>query len=156
MSVGIARRRAELDRTVVLRGLLGLVGVGAIAFGVMSALDRPIADLLSAAIWFGGGIALHDGVFAPICLAVWFLVLRRLPVWVSVCGFLSVVLMVLAIPVLPREKSLPNPTVLDRNYVLGVGVALAIVWTAGIVVQLIRSMLNLKRRAVLATGTSAH
>ncbi|MCE5289405.1 MAG: hypothetical protein LLG14_09180 [Nocardiaceae bacterium] len=135
----MAKRRTGLDRTVVLRGLLILGGVGAIGFGVMSALERPFADLMSAALWFGGGIALHDGVFAPICLAAWFLVLRRLPVWVSVCGFLSVVLIVLAIPVLPREKSLPNPTVLDRNYVLGVAVALAIVWTAGIVVQLIRS-----------------
>jgi hypothetical protein len=112
-----------------MRLVLIVAGLAAIAFGVISAFERPIQELVSAAVWFGGGIALHDGLFAPLCLAVWFVVLRRAPRWVSVCSFLTVVLVLIAVPVLGR--TLPNPTILDRNYVGGLVSAVVIVWIVG-------------------------
>ena len=111
-----------------MRVLLILTGLAAIAFGAYSALERSFDELLSAGIWFAGGIVLHDFVFAPLCLAVWFIVLRRLPVWVTVAGVVTTVLVVIAIPVLPREGTLPNATVLDRNYAAGLAGAIAVVW----------------------------
>ncbi|MCE5288689.1 MAG: hypothetical protein LLG14_05550 [Nocardiaceae bacterium] len=121
---------------MLVRSALIVGGLAAIAFGVASAFTRPIPELINAATWFAGGIALHDGLFAPLCLAVWFVLLRRMPVWVSVCSFLTVVLLLIAIPVLGR--TLPNTTVLDRNYVGGLAVALTVVWAAGGLYALIR------------------
>lgn len=118
-----------------MRVLLILTGLAAIAFGAYSALDRSFAELLSAGIWFAAGIALHDFVFAPLCLALWFLIFRRLPMWVTVAGVVTVVLVIIAIPVLPREGTLPNATVLDRNYAAGLAGAVAVVWVLAAVAR---------------------
>ena len=121
---------------MLVRSALIVTGLAAIALGVMSAFSRPIPELINAAMWFGGGIALHDALFAPVCLAVWFVLLRRMPNWVSVCSFLTVVLILIALPVLGR--SLPNATVLDRNYVVGLATAVAVVWSFGGLCALVR------------------
>ncbi|WP_433197604.1 hypothetical protein ACQP1G_01475 [Nocardia sp. CA-107356] len=116
------------------RILLLLVGLGFGWFGISALFELPPTDLASVAIWFAGGILLHDAVFAPVC-AAFGLTARHLlpPTWwaVTACGAIcSVALVLIALPVLDRRNAMPsNPTVLDRNYPVGLTVALTLVWS---------------------------
>ena len=106
------------------RALVGALGVGAGAYGVLQLLDLGLDNLRSAAIWLVGGVVLHDGVLAPLTIAVSFLVARawrgRLPAPVVVGAVVLATITVVAVPVLGRFGARPdNPTLLDRNYVLG-------------------------------------
>jgi hypothetical protein len=67
--------------------------------------------------------------------------------WAPVaCGAVcTVVLVMLAVPVIDRRNALPdNPSVLDRNYATGLTVALAIVWIL-VALALLRPVLRLDR-----------
>jgi hypothetical protein len=109
------------------RLLLGLVGVAAAAYGAWSLLheDRDNwADLVDTGVWLGAGVVLHDFVVVPLTLAAGWLVTRLLPpgrrtpvaVGLVVLGTLSL----LAVPVLGGwGANADNPTILDRDYVLG-------------------------------------
>ncbi|WP_433729855.1 hypothetical protein ACQP0C_01565 [Nocardia sp. CA-129566] len=117
-----------------VRILLLVVGVWLGWYGISGLFDLPPTDLASVAIWFAGGILLHDAVFAPVC-AAFGLTARRLlpPTWwaVTACGAIcSVALVLVALPVLDRSNAMSsNPTVLDRDYPLGLTVALLLVWS---------------------------
>ncbi|WP_433657010.1 hypothetical protein ACQPW1_36750 [Nocardia sp. CA-128927] len=116
-----------------IRILLVLAGLWLGWYGITLLLDFPRADLLSIALWFAGGILLHDGVFAPLCAAVGATARRVLPgTWwaPTACGAVcTVALVLIAAPVLDRGDAMPdNPTVLDRNYPLGLAVALILIW----------------------------
>ena len=50
----------------VLRIVLGLVALAMAGYGVLLLLDQGWPDLLHIGLWLGGGVALHDGVFAPL------------------------------------------------------------------------------------------
>ncbi|MEV5835787.1 hypothetical protein [Nocardia sp. NPDC052112] len=116
------------------RMLLLLVGGWLGWYGISALFDLPPTDLDSVAIWFAGGILLHDALFAPICAALG-LTARHLlpPTWwaVTACGAVcSVALALIALPVLGRHNAMPsNPTVLDRNYPLGLAIALILIWS---------------------------
>ncbi|WP_228832630.1 hypothetical protein [Nocardia brasiliensis] len=102
-------------------------------YGITLLLDFPQADLISIALWFAGGILLHDAVFAPLCAAAGITARRFLPgVWwgPAACGAVcTVALLAIAAPVLDRGHAMPdNPTVLDRNYLLGLMAAVVLVW----------------------------
>jgi len=106
------------------RALVGALGVGAGTYGVVLLLDLGPDDLRAAAIWLVGGVVLHDGVLAPLTIAVCFLVARawrgRIPAPVVVGVVVLATITVVAVPVLGRFGARPdNPTLLDRNYVLG-------------------------------------
>lgn len=59
----------------------------------------------------------------------------------AVAGLCSVVLVLLAIPVFSRPGMRPdNPSVLDRDYPLGLAVALAVVWCCVPVYLLVRRL----------------
>ncbi|PXX64088.1 hypothetical protein DFR70_105270 [Nocardia tenerifensis] len=116
-----------------IRILLLLAGLGLGWYGATLLLDFPRADLLSVALWFVGGILLHDTVFAPLCAAAGVTARRVLPdAWwaPTACGAVcTVALLLIAAPVLGRAHAVPdNPTVLDRDYPLGLAVALLAVW----------------------------
>jgi len=117
-----------------VRILLLLVGLWLGWYGISALFDLPPTDLASVAIWFAGGVLLHDAVFAPVC-AAFGLTARHLlpPTWwaVTACGAIcSVALVLIALPVLDRRNAMPsNPTVLDRNYPLGLTVVLILVWS---------------------------
>ncbi|MGW4768710.1 hypothetical protein ACWEO2_11805 [Nocardia sp. NPDC004278] len=119
---------------MTVRILLLVVGLWLGWYGISALFDLPPTDLASAAIWFAGGILLHDAVFAPVC-AAFGLTARRLlpPTWwaVTACGAIcSVALVLIALPVLDRRNAMAsNPTVLDRDYALGLTVALLLVWS---------------------------
>lgn len=115
-----------------VRVLLGLGGLWCAYYGISLILPYRPADLMSVVIWFAGGIVLHDFVFAPLCVAVGLGARRLLPrAWWAPLAYgtaLTVVLCALAVPVLVPHNTFGNSTVVDRDYPLGLGIALVTVW----------------------------
>jgi hypothetical protein len=116
-----------------VRVLLLLIGLTSGWYGITLMLDFDISDLMSIALWFCGGILLHDAVFAPLCAAVGIGARHLLPrTWwaPAACGAVgTVALASIAAPVLDRGGAMPdNPSVLDRDYATGLAVALVVVW----------------------------
>ncbi|WP_234391155.1 hypothetical protein [Nocardia suismassiliense] len=116
-----------------IRIVLLLAGLWLGWYGITLLLDFPRTDLLSIALWFACGILLHDAVFAPLCAVLGVTARRLLPStwWAPIaCGSVATVaLLFIAAPVLGRRYAVPdNPTVLDRNYPLGLAVALVLIW----------------------------
>ncbi|WP_330181738.1 hypothetical protein OHB26_36170 [Nocardia sp. NBC_01503] len=117
----------------VIRILLIALGVWLGWYGISLLLDMNPTDLRSVALWFAGGILLHDGVFAPIAATLGVAARRVLPAswWAPVaCGTVcTVTLALIAVPVIGRAGALSgNPTILNRDYVLGLSISLAVVW----------------------------
>ncbi len=107
------------------------VGVGLWGAWLIFGSADP-SDLISIAIWLGGGIIANDGLIAVIALVVAAVAMKVLPkparapaaVGLVVVGTISVV----AIPFLGRFGAREdNATLLDRNYVAGYGVLVLIV-----------------------------
>ncbi|MGU3498081.1 hypothetical protein [Mycobacterium sp. C31M] len=116
-----------------VRILLGVLGVVIAGYGVVLLVDFPPVIIARILVWAVVAAVVHDLVFAPLCAALGLAGRRLIPArWqspVAVAGLCSVVLILLAIPVYSSPGLRPdNPTVLDRNYPLGLAVALAIVW----------------------------
>ncbi|WP_067548504.1 hypothetical protein [Nocardia crassostreae] len=115
------------------RILLIASGVGLAGYGVTLLLEMSTRDLMSVALWLAAGILVHDAVFAPLCAALG-VTARRLipPAWQAsvACGAVcTVALLFLAVPVLGRAGAIPgNPTILDRPYLSGLVIALAVIW----------------------------
>ncbi|MGB3761772.1 MAG: hypothetical protein WA966_01015 [Ornithinimicrobium sp.] len=119
-----------------VRFAVGALGVGIGLWGawlIFGSADS--SDLLSIAIWLGGGIIANDGIIAVVSLVVAAVAMRLLPkparapaaVALVVVGTITVV----AIPFLGRFGAREdNPTLLDRNYVAGYGVLVLIVVVA--------------------------
>lgn len=112
-----------------------LIAVGAIVawHGISLLLDMHFVDLRSVVFWFAGGIIVHDGIFAPLCVAFGFAGRRVLPpTWWApvVCGGVcTVTLLALAVPVIARHGAVAdNASVLDQNYGAGLVTALLLVW----------------------------
>jgi len=106
------------------RAVIGLVGIVVAAVGVVKLLDLGFENLRDTVIWLVSGVISHDGLLAPIVVALGVVVVRLVPPWSRtpvVAGF--VVLgsaTIMAIPVLGRYGARPdNPSLLDRNYVGG-------------------------------------
>lgn len=102
-------------------GVLGLAGAG---YGVVELFDLGLDNLLAAATWLVAGVALHDGVLAPATVVVCFLVAKvvrgPIPAAVVVGAVVLGTVTAVAVPVLGRFGArADNPTLLDRNYVLG-------------------------------------
>lgn len=115
------------------RIFLVVTGVMVGFYGVVLLWDHSPTVLLRIAVWALVGVAVHDFVFAPLCVAAGFAGRLLLPArWqspVAVAALYTVVLVVLAVPVYNKPGLKPdNPTVLDRNYPLGLWVSLAVVW----------------------------
>ena len=106
-----------------IRGLLGALGVLVGLYGAWLLLSRTDTDqLVSALVWLGGGVVLHDAVLAPLVVVVGVLAARVLPgvarAPVAVVGVVVGSLTLLSLPVLlGREPA--NPTLLDRDYTTG-------------------------------------
>lgn len=102
-----------------------LIGLGALcaSYGGWLLLLRP-HDLIPAGTWLAGGVVLHDAVLAPLVIVSCIVVARVLPQrWRATAAMILVTfgsLTVIAIPVLGRfGAKADNPTLLDRNYLLG-------------------------------------
>ncbi|MTE13790.1 hypothetical protein [Nocardia aurantiaca] len=117
----------------ITRILLCVSGIGLAAYGVDLLLKMSTTDLRSVAVWFIGAILAENLVFGPVAALAGVLGHHVLPArWWSaytVGAFISLALILLAIPVLGREGAVPgNDTVLDRDYTVGLIVSLAVVW----------------------------
>lgn len=129
-------------RARLLLGGLGLVVGG---YGAFLLLTRQDADqLVSAAIWLGSGVVLHDAVLAPLVLGLVLLGTRVLPASARVPAAAALVVLgtvtILAIPVLGRFGARPdNPTLLDRNYVAGWFALAGVVVLGAVVAALVGS-----------------
>lgn len=128
------------------RVLVGLLGIGAATYGVVHLLALGLDNLVATLTWVVGGIAIHDGVLAPLTIAVAAVALRlsrrRPPAPVVVGAIVLGTVTVAAIPVLGRFGArADNATLLDRSYVGGwfgfAGTVAALV-VAGVVVELSR------------------
>ena len=116
-----------------VRMMLVVAGVAAAGYGAVLLWDNSSTVLLRIVVWALAGVVVHDFVFAPLCAALGLAGGRLLPArWqspVAVAALCSVVLILLAIPVYDKPGLRPsNPTVLDRNYQLGLWISLATVW----------------------------
>ncbi len=133
-----------------LRILLVCIGIWSAWFGLTLLFKTGTPELRSIGVWFAGGILLHDGVFAPLSIAIglggrWWLPRNW---WApTACGAVcTVALLALAAPVIAREGAIAdNPTVLDRPYALGLAIALVAVWA-------LVSAVIFRRRRQLQTG----
>jgi len=130
-------------RTV--RTLLVLAGLAALGYGGylcwQFAQHNPVG-LRAAAEFLVGGPVLHDAIIAPFVGALGLFVGRRLPrPWrtpVRVGAAVSGVLGLISVPALWRaDAGLPNPGLDDRDYPLGLLVALAVIWLSVLVVGLL-------------------
>ncbi|TQM81286.1 hypothetical protein FHX81_3650 [Saccharothrix saharensis] len=119
-----------------MRWVIGAVGVVMGLYGALLLLPLVDVDLV---LWFVAGPVVHDVLLAPLVAGAGLLVARWVPKpWraaVLVGGTLTGVLVLLAVPLLWRPfAGSPNPGLLDRDYPVGLLVAVAVVWAAVLVV----------------------
>lgn len=127
------------------RAALGALGFVVGLYGAYLLLSRQDVDqLVSAAIWLGGGVIAHDGLIAILGLTLLAVGGRLLPavarppaaVGMVVLGSLTI----LAIPMLGSfGAKADNPTLLDRNYWLGWTAIAVLVVVAVVVATVIRA-----------------
>lgn len=113
---------------------LFIVGWAAIGFGVWSVFHRAgSVHPLRFAAWLVGLTLAHDLLIAPaISLAAMLLVPRLRPRGrgvILVATIVSAVLVLIALPALLGNPE-GNDTILPRNYVAGLAVALVVTWVA--------------------------
>lgn len=138
----------------LVRIVLALAGIGLGGYGAVLLLENPTEVIVRILVWAVVAAVVHDLVFAPLCAAVGFAGRRLIPrSWqspVAVAALCSVVLMLLAVPVFSRPGMRPdNPSVLDRDYPLGLGIALAVVWLCVPVYHLLRHWLPVRQDQVV-------
>jgi hypothetical protein len=138
---------------VRLRLAVGAIGLALAAYGGFLILSRQgFGDWVEIGAWLAVGVVVHDGVLAPLAIGVGLLVSRLVPLVargpVAVGAVVLASSTLLAIPVLGRFGArADNPTLLDRNYLVGWLVVAALV-AAGVVVGTL-----LRARAVGAEPT---
>jgi hypothetical protein len=113
-----------------MRWVIGALGVVMGLWGVVLLLPVVSVDL---ALWFVAGPVVHDVLLAPLFAGLGLLVARRVPKpWraaVLVGGTFTGVLVLLAVPLLWRPfAGGPNPGLVDRDYAVGLLVAVGVVW----------------------------
>jgi hypothetical protein len=114
---------------------VGALGLAALAYGVVLMLETGRTNIGRTLVWLVGGVVAHDGVLAPVTIAVMVIASRLLPRGLrgpAAVGFVVLAsLTLLAVPVLGRFGArADNPTLLDRDYTAGWLVAAAIVLVA--------------------------
>jgi hypothetical protein len=108
-----------------VRLLLGAAGLAGAAYGAVLLLDLGTDNLRATVVWLVGGVVLHDAVLAPVTILAGAVLLRvgRAGVRTGplvVAGVVLSTVTIAAVPVLGRWGARSdNPTLLDRNYVLG-------------------------------------
>ena len=106
------------------RLLIAVLGVAMAAFGGLRFLQLDLPDIVNAVLWLAGGVLLHDAVIAPVTIGLTVLATRVVPasarVRITVALVVLATVTATAVPVLGRWGARPdNPTLLDRNYVVG-------------------------------------
>lgn len=136
------------------RIVLALPGLAAVAYGIVLFLDYAAPawpDSFTTLLWIGGGPIVNDAVFAPVAGAIGLLLARVLPrPWrwpVQIGAVLTAVLGFVAFPLLWRTYGVPpKPGLHDGNAWLGLMATLAVVWSAVLVVPVVR-IVHFRHRA---------
>lgn len=129
---------------------VGAGGVGIGAFGVYQLLTLGVPNLVATVVWLAGGVLLHDGVLAFATIAIvgaGTLLLPQRGRGPLAAAFLVLGTVTLsAVPVLGRFGARPdNPTLLDRDYVLGWVALVVVVVIATTAAVLVRGRSSLRR-----------
>jgi hypothetical protein len=133
---------------MVTRISLGVLGIAAMVFGALLTVDLP--DKAEIAAWFLAGPIGHDVVVAPVVGGFGLLLARVLgPPWrapVIVATGFSALLVALAVPLLWQDHvPAVNPGLHDRNYPLGLGIAIGTSWLIALTIGLLRTMRDRRR-----------
>jgi hypothetical protein len=126
---------------------LGSFGVLLGLFGAYQLLSLGLVNLRDTVVWLAGGVLLHDGVLAFATIAVVgagaVLLPPRLRAPLAAAGLVLATVTVTAVPVLGRFGARPdNPTLLDRDYLLGwllVAVVVGVATAAAVLLSARRS-----------------
>lgn len=107
-----------------MRRLIGLFGIAAMGWGALRLLATGWPNILAALVWMGGAVVAHDGILGMALVVIGVAVARVAPARVRAPVTAGLVVLgtvtVTAIPVLGRFGAhADNPTLLDRNYVVG-------------------------------------
>lgn len=131
-----------------------LIGLAIGLYGAWLVWEFPLDIIIRFAVWAGVAVVLHDFVFAPLCVAFGWtgrrLIRGRLWTPVTVAGLCTVVLLLLAVPVYAKPGArLDNPTVLDRDYPMGLLIALIVVWACVPVYYVLMRLLPVREDEVV-------
>lgn len=132
-----------------LRVALGAAGAAVAAYGLLRLVQLPLEQVPAILLWVVGGVAVHDGLIAPLVVAAGVLLTARSPVWLRTPLLRALVVLgpltLVAVPVLGRfGAKADNPTLLDRPYLLG--------YAALVVVGVVLTAASAVRARRLATG----
>jgi hypothetical protein len=144
---------------IVARTLLVLAGVVVGGYGAVLLWDNPSA--VRIVVWALLAAIVHDVVFAPLCAAAGLAGRTLIPAaWrppVAVAALCSVVLALLAVPLYTKPGLRPdNPTVLDRDYAVGLWIALAAIWICVPVYHLVARRLPVRQNQVVDRERADH
>ncbi|WP_121830073.1 hypothetical protein [Streptomyces sp. S1] len=132
----------------VLRYAVGGTGVGLIVLGAWLVAAQPASgDVL---VWLAGALVVHDGLLAPLVLAVGLLIAGRPErgLWRGALVIAGSVVLV-TLPLLLRPGPAPNPSALPLPYGRNLAIVLAAVAVGAVSLGLVRR----RRRSQRRTGT---
>ncbi|MFG2717699.1 hypothetical protein ACGFW5_05215 [Streptomyces sp. NPDC048416] len=136
--------RGEVMRGAVLRTVLGASGLVLMAAGGKLVWDQ--ATHWDVLVWLAGAAVLHDGIVAPLVLAVGLLTgglknrgLLRGALLTAGC------LTLIALPVLLRPLPTANPSVLPLDYVRGLLISLAVLLALTLLLGAVRRVRGRRR-----------
>ncbi|MGL5850895.1 MAG: hypothetical protein ACRCZD_08965 [Phycicoccus sp.] len=114
----------------VLRLALGGAGAAGAGYGILLLGRLDPGQVTDVGRWVLGGVVVHDGLLAPLVVALGALVAARGPGWLRIPLVRALVVLgpltLVAVPVLGRFGAKPdNPTLLDRPYLAGYGAIVA-------------------------------
>jgi hypothetical protein len=123
-----------------MRWVIGALGVVMGLWGAVLVLPLVSVDLV---LWFVAGPIAHDVLLAPLFAGFGLLIARWVPKpWraaVQVGGTFTGVLVLLAVPLLWRPfAGGPNPGLVDRDYPVGLLVAVAVTWLGVLAATLVQ------------------
>ncbi|MEW1699741.1 hypothetical protein ACIQCR_17435 [Streptomyces sp. NPDC093249] len=126
-----------MSGTKAARYVLGGLGLGLIGLGGWLVADRP--DPVGVLVWLAGALVLHDGIIAPVVLAVGLLLAGRAGRGL-VRGALVVAgaVVLVTLPALLAPRPAPNPSVLPLPYGRNLLIVLACVAVVTGVTMLVR------------------
>jgi hypothetical protein len=122
------------------RLLVAAGGLVMLYAGAGALLDDDVRQV-GVLLFLAGVLVAHDAVLLPLVIGAGALAGRYLPVTartaVRVAGFVTVILLVVAIPlVLGLGRRPDDPSALPRDYGAGLAAVLILVWTAALVTAL--------------------
>jgi hypothetical protein len=144
-----------------LRMVLVLGGALAMAWGgwlLTPELTVNPSNAVSVVSWTIGGPVLHDALFAPVVGLLGLVVAATVPAGrrplVATGLVVSGALVLVALPVLLRPSAgPPNPGLADRDYPLGLAIALATVWLTVLAVAAVSTVRARRQHTGPVTGS---